>query len=243
MFWEPADYFENESVKPPLSHLRVWDYSAAQRVDQFISNSRIIQDRVKKYYGKDSIVIHPFVESSADVHSIPTRPDKNNYFLVLSRLVPWKKVDVAVEACSKLKVSLKVVGTGSDLNRLKKMAGRNVEFLGYVDEERKKELLKNCLAVINPQYEDFGIVPLEAMSYGRPVIAYGKGGVTETVIGGETGEFFYEQNAESLINCLKEFNPSKYLEKNCMRRASEFEKEVFQRKLRNFVNIVYLDSK
>jgi len=248
MFWEPASYFrkENKYVKlfssfldGALSYIRLWDYAASKRVDYFIANSKTAQSRIKKYYGRNSVVINPCI-SVSDFSRIPSEPGK--YFLVISRLVPWKRIDLAVEACTKLNLPLKVIGDGSDLGRLRKIAGRSVDFLGYVSDDLKKHVIAKSIAVVHPQKEDFGVVPLEAMAMGKPVIAYSGGGALETIVPGETGEFFEKQSVESLSNVLSSFEPKKYSAFACSNRAHLFDIEVFKRKVKQYVNTVYLES-
>ncbi len=233
MFWEPHNYFENEkigswAVQPILSHLRLWDYSAAQRVDHFIANSKTPQARIKKYYGRESTIIYPFV----DTHKFkPVNTPNGNYYLIITRLLAWKHVEIAIRACIDLNISLKIVGEGPALSALKSIATANIEFLGYVSESQKLTLLQTCKAVINTQHEDFGIVPLEAMACGRPVVAYGKGGVLETVVPGTTGEFFYDQTSVALKKVLTGFNPAKYSSQTCRAQADRFTKTLFERNI------------
>lgn len=250
MLWESDDYFEGEeygvlkSIKKlarpflsfPLSHLRKWDYVASQRVDFFIANSTTPAKRIKKYYGRGSKIIYPFVEYDKFGDS---ESSVGSYYVVLTRLAAWKKVDIAIRACNKLGYELKIVGEGPDMERLKAKAGPTVEFLGYVSETRKKDILSGAKALINTQKEDFGIVPLEAMACGRPVIAFGEGGVLETVLPGITGEFFYEQTAESLETLLKTFKSEKYNHQKCKMRAQKFNKKVFLKALKTYVNEVF----
>lgn len=253
MLWEPSSYFKGENygllspikfmaplfLKLPLSILRAWDYAASRKVDYFVANSRTPQERIKKYYRRDSVIIYPFVDYE---EFSGLEPKEGDYFLVLTRLAPWKKVEIAVRACSEQGLMLKIVGTGPDESRLKSLAGKSVEFLGYVSEKNKKELLSGCTAVINTQKEDFGIVPLEAMASGKPVIAYKGGGVLETVVPGKTGEFFTEQTADSLTKALKNFDKNKYSPDDCRIRAAEFDKSVFINKIRALVDGVYSES-
>ena len=257
MFWEPHSYFENEKImKVPiikeiatwflsvsLSALRMWDFTAAQRCDYIIANSKTPQNRIRKYYGRDSTVIYPHV----DFEKINSRVDKSSiqdkdYYLVISRLVSWKKIEVAIQACNQLGKKLIIVGEGPDRGRLEGFAKENVEIVGYVTNERKIELLKNCTALINTQLEDFGIVPLEAMSCGKPVIAFGGGGALETVLPGVTGEFFEEQSVESLIKVLTRFNPGDYDYDICVNQARKFSKKKFVSEIKNFVDGVYLKN-
>lgn len=248
MWWQQADYFSNEFttqgflknllmsfLQIPLSYLRVWDFAASSRVDKFIANSKIVKDRIKKYYGKDAEVIYPFCESFEEVQNT-----KGDYFLIISRLLPWKKIDVAVEAFTKLSQKLVIIGEGPDKKRLQEMASQNVKFLGYVSDEEKKKLLKNCEALIYTQNEDFGIVPLEAMSAGKPVIAFKEGGVLETVIEGKTGEFFNSQTSEALQTAVLNFDITRYNPVDCVVRAKEFSKEAFIRRIRELIEKLYV---
>ncbi|MFZ5424797.1 MAG: glycosyltransferase [Patescibacteria group bacterium] len=249
MFWESKDYFDYENflgakklknlalslLKLPLASLRMWDYTAAQRVDYFIANSKTPQARIYKYYKRNSEIIYPFVDNKKFLN---VKSKKGRYYVVISRLNAWKRVDLAVQACSNLKLPLVVIGDGPELEKLKSIAGSTVKFTGYVSEEEKIKLLSECIALINTQYEDFGIVPLEAMAAGKPVIAYKRGGALETVIPNVTGTFFESQSIEELINVLKAFEPNVYSEFDCKDRAREFDKSVFTRRLKDFVYYV-----
>jgi glycosyltransferase involved in cell wall biosynthesis len=219
-------------VQGSLSSIRLWDRMAADRVDRFIANSETVQRRIRKYYGRDSAVIHPPVET--DRFSVAT-DGPGNYYLAGGRLVAYKRFDVAVKAFSKLEVPLKVFGEGPELPRLKRLAGRNVEFLGKVDEATKAELYRNALAYLNPQEEDFGITTVEAMAAGRPVIAYRKGGATETVIEGVTGEFIDEQSWEELGNTIIRFQPERYDPTAIRQHAERFSTDRFKREVNQFV--------
>lgn len=246
MFWEPFDYFEKENfgvlkplksifdkiLKLPLLYIKLVDYNASKRVDVFIGNSTASRKRIKKYYGIDAKVIYPGVDFRKFSNIVPENGD---YFLVITRLASWKKVDLAIEACEELKVKLKIIGEGPDLNRLKSISGDFVEFLGYVSEEEKTEVIRKCKAVIITQKEDFGLVPLEAMACGKPVIAFKKGGATETVVQGKTGEFFEEQTSFSLKNLLSEFDSKKYFPNDCKNRAQDFDKKIFEEEFRRLI--------
>ncbi len=240
MFWEPFTYFEQEKsflhslLSAPLSLLRIFDYASAQRVDYFIANSAIPQKRIKKFYNRSSEIIYPFVELPTSDLSALEQPT-TEYFLVVSRLVAWKKIELAIKACESLGLNLVVVGDGPDKQRLQNLSNGQTKFEGYVTSARKHELYRGCLAFINTQYEDFGITPLEAMSFGKPVIAYGKGGALETVAPSVTGEFFYEQTSESLENLLKSFNALRYNAFTCREHAMKYSKDVFTQKLKSFV--------
>ncbi len=246
MFWNPSEYFKSTNkllaflIQPFLSHLRIWDYTAAQRVDYFIANSKTPRGRIKKYYGKEAATIYPFVDNT--YLSKPISSKKGDYYLIISRLVAWKRIDVAIKAFNHLNILLKIIGSGSDSRRLKSLAGKNIEFLGHLSEEQKIKFISECIAVIQPQNEDFGITPVEAMALGKPVIAYGFGGALETVIGGITGEFFYSQTSGDLIKTIGTFDVTKYNGDSCRNQASKFTKEKFKNEIRNFVNNVYLTA-
>jgi glycosyltransferase involved in cell wall biosynthesis len=249
MFWEPFDYFENENYgilrpikflsKPflrfSLFYYRMIDLNASKRVDIFIANSKDTQKKIQKYYRRDSEIIYPFIKFNSFKDVKYSDEDK---YLVVTRLSSWKKVDIAIKACENLGLKLNVIGSGPDIERLKSLVGNNTRILGHVEDDVKLKEMGSCKAVIITQKEDFGIVPLEVMSCGKPVIAFGKGGVRETVIEGITGEFFLEQSSESLEKVLKNFNYKKYSRENCINRAKEFDEKVFEDKIKNIVDNV-----
>ncbi len=245
MFWEPLDYFENENfggnstlktfsnfvLSPFLFYTRMADYAAAQRIDHIISNSKNIRNKVSRYYSRNSEVIYPFIDIESYANKIKKSTNEKNYFVLITRLVAWKKVDIAIRACNELNYNLKIISTGPDLDRLQKIAGPTIEFLGKVTEEKKWEVLSDAKALIQTQREDFGIVPLEAMLSGIPVIGFGKGGVLETVIPGKTGEFYFEQTPTGLINALIDFNHLKYNSVDCIDQAKKFDVKLFKKEL------------
>lgn len=215
-----------------LHYLRLWDRLAADRVDHFIAISQNIAVKIRKYYRRESTVIYPPVS----VERYPVMESPRTYFLVVSRLVPYKKVELAVEAFTRLGLPLKVAGDGPERERLEAMAGPNVEFLGYVEDAELPRLMSGCLALIFPGEEDFGIVPVEAMAAGRPVIGLGRGGLLETVVDGETGLFFAEPTPESLIGAVARFSPGDYDPAKLSQHAAAFSKERFQREIREFID-------
>jgi len=239
MFWEMTGYFEKERISRfknladlllsfPLSFIKAIDYVSAQRIDILVANSHIPAKRIEKYYKRECRIIYPFVDT--EVFEMPGVKN-GDYYLVITRLVPWKRVDIAITACKNLGLKLKIVGEGPDLARLKHISNQNIEFLGFVSEKEKAKLLSECVALIQTQYEDFGIVPLEAMASGKSVIAFGKGGVTETVLPGITGEFYFDQSTEALMKVLKTFNPAKYSPLECKIRARKFNKNAFKQNI------------
>jgi len=221
-----------KTILPPLlSRLRLWDHSSASRVDNFIANSFTVKKRIQKYYQKDAHVIYPPVNTHK--FQISTKPKE--YFLTGGRLVAYKRFDMVVEACNKTGIKLKVFGSGPVEKDLRLMARENIEFLGRVSEEEQRELYANAKAFIHPQEEDFGITPVESMAAGRPVIAYRKGGATETVKEGVSGEFFSEQSWEELADHLIRFNESKYNPRIIKSHAEKFCKEQFKNRVKFFV--------
>jgi len=214
-----------------LNKLQNWDFSKAQDVDYFIANSNFIADKIKKHYKRDSLVIYPPI----NVNEFELADKIENYFLIVSRLRPYKKVDLAIKAFNNLKLPLKVIGSGSELTRLKKMAHSNIEFLGELDDKQRNYYLSRCRAFIYPQIEDFGISALEAMASGRPVIAYAKGGALETVIEGLSGTFFDDQTWESLAHKILRFDDGQYDKNKIREHAKKFDEVVFRQKILNFV--------
>lgn len=212
---------------------RRWDYLAAQRVDQFIAISTEVQARIKRIYDRNSFIIYPPVEAAERFTPAPSHDD---YFLVLSRLVPYKRIDLAVEACTRLDLPLLVGGTGRDRERLEAMAGPTVKFLDYVPDGDLPDLFARCRAFIFPGLEDFGIVPVQAMAAGRPVIAFRGGGSLDTVIPGKTGAFFEAQTVESLMDTLQAFDERAYDPINIRAHALRFDTSNFTEQITNAVS-------
>lgn len=220
-----------------LNYIRIWDRVAADRVDSYIAISNFIAKRIKKYYRRESIVINPPV----DIENFKIANEIGDYYLAGGRLVPYKRFDIVIEAFNQLGLKLKIYGDGIDMERLKLLANgnKNIEFLGRVSEEEKYNLYSKCIAFINPQEEDFGITPIEAMASGRPVIAYGRGGVLETIIAGETGEFFYKQTAEALVEIISKFNIEKYDPEKIKKYTEKYSPERFKKEIKEFIENEY----
>jgi len=220
------------AMRPLVTLLRRWDYAAAQRVDHFIAISTEIQERIRRFYGRDSTIIYP----PADIARFrPSGEPPGDYFLAGGRLIPYKRTDLAVRACSELGLRLLVFGDGRDRAELERMAGPTVTFLGRVPWEELAGLYAGAKAFIFPGLEDFGIAPVEAQAAGRPVIAFRGGGALDTVIPGKTGEYFAEQTVESLKALLSRFDPDAYTPANCRTNAERFSTARFERELREFV--------
>lgn len=289
--WSHYDlYFQNPSfrflTKPVVSYLRSWDKVAAQRPDYYLAISKEVQGRIKKYYGRNSMVIYPplvfpagpvthaargpvagFLPASARsslnppsqgsnelraVESPSTRAtprssprqsltkrytlDANDYFLIVSRLVPYKRIEIAIEAFNQAGWPLKIVGVGSEETRLRRMAKGNIEFLGNLTDQQVIRYYKNCVALVFPGNEDLGLTILEAQNFGKPVIAFRGGGALETVIEGKTGLFFDRQSADSLIRALRSFDLGKYKSEDCKENTDRFSIEGFKKEFMKFIN-------
>ncbi len=219
------------ALPPVISLLRLWDKAAADRTDLFIANSITVQNRIKKYYRRESEVIHPPVDTARFFLS----NNPKTYFLAGGRLVSYKRFDLVVEAFTKLGLPLKVFGSGPAEESLRKIAGPNVEFLGRVSDDERARLFADAIAFINPQEEDFGLTVVEAMASGRPVIAFKRGGATETVVEGLSGTFFTEQTVEALTETIKNFDHQKFAPANVRAHAETFSTERFRRELLAFV--------
>lgn len=214
-----------------VHYLRLWDRLASDRVDHFIAISDHVAARIAKFYRRESAVIYPPV----NVGRYPVVDCHRDYFLVVSRLVPYKRVELAVEAFTRLDLPLKIVGEGPEKARLQAMAGPNIEFLGFVPEADLPGLVSGCLALIFPGEEDFGIVPVEAMAAGRPVVGLARGGLTESAVDGKTAVMFPEPTAESLIDALSRFKPGDFDPARLSKHAAKFSKERFKREFSAFV--------
>jgi len=222
-----------------INYLRLWDKISSDRPDAYIANSRFVASRIKKYYDKESTVINPPV--SSDNFKISDKI--KDYYLIVGRALPYKRFDIVIAAFNELGLPLKIIGKGPEIEKLKKMAQKNIEFLGYLDDQKTSEYYSRCKALIFPSEEDFGITPLEAMASGRPVIAYEGGGAVETVINDETGIFFREQSSASVMEAVKRFDQKKFNPEKVRRHALEFDQNIFKKKMNDFINKEYENFK
>lgn len=216
-----------------LHYLRRWDLASAFRVDAFVANSRFVADRIRKHYRRDAEVIHPPVETTA--FGPPREPE--DFYLVVGELVRYKRTDLAVEAFNRSGKRLVVIGGGEQLRAIRKAAGPNVEILGRQSFDVIRDHLARCSALVFAGEEDFGIVPVEAMASGKPVVAYGRGGALETVVDGRTGIFFHEQTPEALnaaIERLERERPA-FDSVTIQQHAEAFDREVFKKRFRQKV--------
>lgn len=223
-----------KAVFPRVAHkLRTWDTVSAARVDQFVANSSFVARRINKYYRRDADVVFPPVDVSEFVPGDPK--NRGGYFLAAGELVGYKRFDLAIDACEQAGVPLIVLGGGPDLKKLKARAGGNVTFLDRVEFKVLKELFQNCRALIFPGLEDFGMVPVEVMASGRPVIAYGKGGALDSVLPGVTGVHVEEQTVEAFAAAIRAFKPEDYDQSRIVAHAQTFGVPVFEEKIRSIL--------
>ncbi len=234
----------NLAIRLMMHYIRLWDRSAAKRVDYFIANSKATAQRIQKYYGKKSKVIYPPVDLRKEVLE-SNNPSGRDYFLIVSQLTPYKKIDLAIDAFNKLELPLIVIGQGPERKNLEKMARKNIRFLGWQSDEITREYFRNCRAFIFPGEDDFGIAPVEAMGYGKPVLAYRRGGAIETIIEGMTGEFFDDPATESLADGIRRLliNINAYNPVVIKKRAEKFSSERFEMEIKEFVLGVLEESK
>ncbi|KAA3593577.1 MAG: glycosyltransferase family 4 protein [Candidatus Scalindua sp. AMX11] len=236
-----------------VGYLRRWDVTSSKRVDKFISISRYITDRIEKYYNREPDIIYPPV----DCDYFTTASSDGDYYLMVSPLAPNKRVDIAIGAFNKLNMPLKIIGSGQETKRLQKLAGKSIELMGWQSDEVVREHYANCKALIFPGVEDFGIVPLEAQACGKPVIAYGFGGVLDTILpledseGGAksantagnsaTGIFFYQQDSESLLRAVLRFedNREAFHKERIREHAISFDRSIFKDKIKDYVEKKY----
>jgi glycosyltransferase involved in cell wall biosynthesis len=236
--WRTDAYVEREGIGGAtrvllsilLTYVRLWDVASTPRVDTFVANSRAVAGRIRRYYGRDAAIIAPPVDLP------PYRPQPpEDFYLAGGRLIPYKRLDLAVRAFTALGLPLKIFGAGRDRATLEASAGPNIEFLGHVSEERRRELFVRCRAFVFPGEEDFGITPLEAMAAGRPVIAYAAGGALDSIVDGRTGRFFREQSAAALAAAVAQERCDQYDADAIRRHAEGFGRDVFLGRMREVI--------
>lgn len=237
--WEPD--VDNRIIKLPfgkmmINYLKKWDLKTNKGVDYFLSNSEYTSLRIKKFYNRDATVIYPPV--NIDKFSYEDGIKREDYYVAVSRLVNYKRIDLAIKACNNLDRKLKIIGSGPEKDNLKQISSDKVEFLGRTSDEKKFETIRRARALIFPADEDFGIVPIEAMSQGTPVIAYGKGGVRESVAEPECGAFFKNQTPDSLAEAIIKFENMKFDEKTIAKRAKNFSQEIFKKRIIDFIELI-----
>jgi len=227
----------NMAIRIIMHYIRMWDKSAAYRVDYFIANSKSTADRIKKFYGRESKVIYPPVVLEPKFRPSQRSELKSDYFLIVSQLTPYKQIDLAVRTFNKLGIPLVIIGEGPEKKELQEMARDNIKFLGWQSDQVVKQYLRNCQAFLFPGEDDFGIAPVEAMGLGKPVLAYRRGGATETVLEGITGDFFDDLTPEGLADGVRRLllNINNYSPLLIRKRAEKFSQERFERAIKEFV--------
>jgi glycosyltransferase involved in cell wall biosynthesis len=201
-----------------------------------LAASKEVQRRIELYWERGSDVVYPPIDDSFFTETHDSRLTTQDYFLIVSTLARYKQIDLAINACNKLKLPLKIVGDGSDKLRLQRMAGPTIEFLGYQSSDALRSLYAGATATIFPGLEDFGLVPVESMACGTPVIAYRGGGALETVVEGDTGTFFTAQTPEALTEILQSFDHKKYSSEKCQKRAEMFSRSKFEQQLHSQID-------
>ena len=231
-----SGWFTRLSMVPIMNYLRIWDQVSAQRVDHYIANSNFVASRIHKYYRRKAQVIYPPVT----VEDFNVSGGSEDFYLAVGQLVPYKRPDLMIETFNSLGKRLVIIGDGELLARLRKLAKRNVELLGWQSSSVIREYYARCRAVIFPGVEDFGIVPVEAMASGKPVIAYGRGGVTETVVHGVTGLLFSEQTVASLGDAVSEFEriSTQFVPEKIRAHAEQFSLQRFRSQFINYIESV-----
>lgn len=221
-----------------MKNLRIGDITSSQRIDKIITDSHNVARRIRKYWNLDSKVIYPPVEIE---RLEPNYKESEEFYVSFSRFVPYKRIDLAIEACIKLGKKLVVIGDGEERKKLEKLAAnnKNIIFTGRISDEEVKSYLQRCKALIFCAEEDFGIIPLECQACGRPVIAFGKGGALETILNKKTGIFFEKQEVESLIESILEFEKLKFDTKAIYNHAQKFSKERFKKEILKYIDIFF----
>ena len=228
--------FVKKLIPFAMNYIRVWDKISADRVDVFIANSNFVARRIKKYYHKDSSVIHPPVDT--EKFAILPKNSEEKYFLMVGRLIAYKRHSIAIKAFNEMKLPLKIIGRGPELKRLQKIAGPTIEFLGRVEDEDLNQYYANCSAVIFPQEEDFGIVAIEALSSGKPLIAYRGGDIPEHMEENKMGVFFDEQNPDAIKDAVTRFEKLSFDQDYIRSKVLKFDRKIFKEKIKTFIENV-----
>jgi glycosyltransferase involved in cell wall biosynthesis len=234
-------YFIKRLIPFAMNYIRVWDKISADRVDLFIANSNFVSRRIKKYYQKESVVINPPVDIKK--FTIDQKTEKKDYFLMVGRLIAYKRHDVAIKAFNSMGIKLKIIGRGPELKRLKKISGKNIEFLGRVSDEELRKYYAECQAVIFPQEEDFGIVAIEALASGKPLIAYKGGDIPEHMEEGTMGVFFEKQTSQDIEGAIKKFGDMTFDPHYIRSKVEKFDREIFKEKMKSFIENAMIENK
>jgi len=223
--------FFKKMVPFAMNYIRLWDKVSADRVDIFLSNSNFVSKRIKKYYRKDSTVIHPPVS----IDKFQASPQNDGYYLMVGRLIAYKKHNIAIEAFNKSGLPLKIIGRGPEMKRLQKMAKGNIEFLGRVPDDDLPKYYSKCKAFIFPQEEDFGIVAIEALASGKPLVAYRGGDIPEHMEDGKMGVFFEEQTSQAVTEAVDRIEKMEFDSEYIRSKVLKFDREIFKKKIKECV--------
>jgi glycosyltransferase involved in cell wall biosynthesis len=239
--WDRNADYEHSGIFSRISRhfLRIWDRQAGDRVDQFVATSENVRRRIKKYYNKDSVIIHPPISLTSNNYMLHAKHfSLTDYYLIVSRLHDFKNIHLAIDVFNKLNLPLIIIGDGPAKGKLNKMADKNIKLIGYQNDETVIAYYKHCRAFIMPQEEDFGLTPIEAMSFGKPVLALRKGGALETISEGMTGEFFDDPIPEALADGIRRLNENyeKYNAESIKLTAEKFSREKFRNEILKLVN-------
>lgn len=224
-----------------MNYIRLWDKVSADRVDVFVANSNFVARRIRKYYHKESVVIHPPVDTKS--FSIRTLKNQEKYFLMVGRLIAYKRHSVAIRAFNEMKLPLKIIGRGPELKRLQKIAGPTIEFLSRVDDEALKQYYADCQAVVFPQEEDFGIVAIEALSSGKPLIAFRGGDIPEHMEENKMGVFFDQQTIEDVKDAIIRFGELSFDSEYIRSKVLKFDRDIFKEKMKDFIENSIIENK
>jgi len=222
-----------------MNRIRIWDRVSAERPDKIIANSRFVARRIKKYYRRNTTVIHPPI----DINRFNISDKRGDYFLIVGRLMSYKRFDIVIKAFNELGLKLKIIGRGPEYDRFKKIAKSNIEFLGRVSDDDLPKFFAECRAFIFPQEEDFGITAIEALASGRPLIAFRGGDIPEHMEEGKTGIFFENQTVEDVVKAIRKFDDNNYNPQYIRNTALKFDKKLFKDKIKNYVEMHYREHK
>ncbi len=222
-------------IRPLLAALRRWDRATSARVDHFIANSRTVAVRIARIYGRDATVIYPPIETDRYTPPPGTPQEPEPFFFLVSRLVPYKRIDLAIRAANALGVRLEIASTGRDRAALEALAGPTVRFLGWISDDEKREKYARCTATLFPAEDDFGIAQLEAMAAGRPVVGYGRGGSAESVRDGVTGVLFPEQTVEAIVDAMRRVQSQSWDREMIIAHARRFDAAIFRTRMHDFL--------
>jgi len=222
-----------------MNYIRIWDRVSAERPDKIIANSNFVAKRIKKYYKRDSTVIHPPV----DVDRFYMSNENDGSFLMVGRLVAYKRHDITIKAFNKLGFKLKIIGRGPEMKRLQKLAKSNIEFFGRVPDSELPKYYAKCKAFLFPQEEDFGIVAMEALASGKPIVAFRGGDVVEHVEEGKSGIFFESQTVSDIVEAVQKLDTLEYNPEYNREKAKKFDKRLFKARIKEYIDAQYMDFK